>query len=145
MARVSLLPPFFVHPSSSRGPIPGFWDVAECGSSFADSKLCHLLVHHPMIGAQLLTKGGLTNGTSHHFMRAGARLGGPWRDRSLGRSPYIGELQRAEGKATSSCTLSLCCVLGLGCEGLWAVVGLGPCLSRKSLDTLVSGHCWPFP
>lgn len=108
VARVSLLPPFFAHPSSSPGPIPGFWDVAECGSSFADSKRHHLLVHHPMIGAQLLTKGGLTNGTSHHFVRAGGRLGGPWRDRSLARSPYTGELQRAEGKATSSCTLSLC-------------------------------------
>ena len=61
MARVSLLPPLFAHPSSSPGPIPGFWFVAECGSNFADYKLHRLLVHHPMIGAQLLMKGGLTD------------------------------------------------------------------------------------
>lgn len=108
VARVSLLPPFFAHPPSSPGPIPGLWDVADCGSNFADYKLHHLLVHHPMIGAQPLMKGGLISGTSHYFMRAGARLGCPWRDQSLARSPCIEELKRAEGKATTSCALSLC-------------------------------------
>lgn len=34
MARVSLLPPFFAHPSSSPGPIPGFWDVAGVWEQF---------------------------------------------------------------------------------------------------------------
>lgn len=61
-----------------------------------------------MIGAQPLMKGGLISGTSHHFMRAGARLGGQWQDWSLAHSPCVEELKLAEGKATSPCALSLC-------------------------------------